>query len=173
MNKQIIINISLIFAVIICATVAIVISHNTSQSNKHYIDPDSKQEKTVVTEQRDKHSRATRMIISVDSSIFDDGGLAPNEYEVLVTALTTYNKDKLNSRYKEGAINTSSFSKNGNHFTFEVRLGGPDSNERRNISITRINENTISLSIKTGDKVEFEQTDISISKTVRYGELRQ
>ena len=98
--------------------------------------------------------------------------ITANEYEVLVTALTEYDKTKLGNKYNEAAINTASFSKSGERFSFEVRLGGPDSRDRRNIDINRISSDRMSITIKQDNVIEFEKSNINITKTVRYRELR-
>lgn len=98
--------------------------------------------------------------------------MTANEYEVLVTALTEYDKTKLGNKYNEAAINTASFSKSGGRFSFEVRLGGPDSRDRRNIDINRISSDRMSITIKQDNVIEFEKSNINITKTVRYRELR-
>ena len=172
MNKQIIINVTLAVLVITCAIIALAISQQAERTSQQYIDPDSKQEQKNSSETKDNYTKkqATRIIVSASPDIFKDNGITANEYEVLVTALTEYDKTKLGNKYNEAAINTASFSKSGGRFSFEVRLGGPDS--RRNIDINRISSDRMSITIKQDNVIEFEKSNINITKTVRYRELR-
>lgn len=174
MNKQIIINVTLAVLVITCAIIALAISQQAERTSQQYIDPDSKQEQKISSETKDNYTKkqATRIIVSASPDIFKDNGITANEYEVLVTALTEYDKTKLGNKYREAAINTASFSKSGGRFSFEVRLGGPDSRDRRTIDINRISSDRMSIAIKQDNVIEFEKSNINITKTVRYRELR-
>ncbi len=173
MNRQIIINSTLGVAIIILALVAIFISNQANINSINYIDPDSKEVIENNINSTNKYNlRSSRIVISVNSSLFEKDKLLPNEYEVLTIALTNQCKKTLGCRYEKAAINTDSFNKNSNNISFEVRLGGPDSNDRRNVTINRKGKNVISFTLKKGNSTEINQDNVNIEETIKHNELR-
>ena len=53
-----------------------------------------------------------------------------------------------------------------------TRIIVSDSRDRRNIDINRISSDRMSITIKQDNVIEFEKSNINITKTVRYRELR-
>lgn len=169
MNKQSVINLSLLALSIVFLIGIVGILQQNKNSTKKYIDPDSK---TAYVENRSHvDTRANpeqRLYIAVGEDIFHKK-LTPNEYEVIVTHVSKYVNKDLKGKYKTGAINSESFQYDtpNETFRFDIRLGEPGSKEKVSVELKRTEFNIVSISILNKDEQVYYKDKINVHRTVQ------